>query len=111
MGRSREAGLAERTSQCCPVPPSDFIAPPAALVQPSPMKLRDTAFAALALAFALPGSASAATNERSTPFGTFSLIEEVRKVDPGEAPIIRVGTEGTKLHLRWRSADSRAGSS
>jgi hypothetical protein len=50
---------------------------------------RAAALAAFVLASALAGPAFGATTERSTPYGAFTLIEEVRTADPGERPITR----------------------
>jgi hypothetical protein len=47
----------------------------------------------------------AATVEQKQSFGAFSLIDEIRTREPGEAEIMHVATEWTKLHLRWRSQD------
>ena len=71
------------------------------------MGFRNVDFAALVLAFAPAGSAFAATTQQSTPAGPYELVVEVRTADPGEAPIMHVATEWTRLHLRWRSADRR----
>ncbi len=50
-------------------------------------------------------AAQAGTVETRTPFGRIEMVEEVRTLDPGEAPLMHMPSEWTKLDLRWRSAD------
>lgn len=47
---------------------------------------------------------AAATVKQSQSFGSLALIEEVT-LNADEPPIMHFATEGTKLHLRWRSQD------
>jgi hypothetical protein len=58
--------------------------------------------AGLALA---ASQAHAATVEKATRFGVIAVVEEERRRDPGQVPLIHVADEWTKLHLRWTSRD------
>ena len=49
--------------------------------------------------------AHAATVEKTTRFGAIALVEEERRRDPGQAPLIHAADQWTKLHLRWTSRD------
>jgi len=66
---------------------------------------RSIVAATLGLGVFLAGAAQAGTVETRTPFGRIEMVEEVRRRDPGEPPIMHVATEWTRLHLRWRSLD------
>jgi len=48
--------------------------------------------------------ARAETTEQRTAFGKVVLIQEVRRRDPGQPPLMHVADEWTKLHLRWTAA-------
>lgn len=61
--------------------------------------------AAIAAFCPIASGAEARITESRTPLGTFTLIEEVSVLEPGELPIMHVDQDWTKLHLVFSTAD------